>query len=106
MKDHRISLSSTRPDPNNPNWTTPRTYGVWELPAGSTGHRYRYGNNPVRKHELEREHGGGKLIELYLLRDAAKSHARKLNTQKNPYKHVPYRSFKSLVQALVARINN
>ena len=79
MNKHEISSDEIRPDPNNPNWTIPRTYGVWELRATSTGNRYRYGNYPVRGVELASEHGTAKLIFLYTNRAAAKSYADSLN---------------------------
>lgn len=79
MGDQSISPDHTRPDPDNSNWTIPRTYGVWELKPGSDGARYRYGNNPVRGVELARDYGSATLIALYTTRLAAKSHADALN---------------------------
>ena len=79
MSDYKITPSNTRADPSNPNWTKPRTFGVWELPPGSGGKRYRFGNYPVRGKELVHEYGAAKLIELYTSRLAARSHAAKLN---------------------------
>ena len=79
MRDQSISPAATRPDPHNPDWTIPRTYGVWELPVGTGGERYRYGDYPVRGHELMREYGSAVLIALYITRQAAKSHADELN---------------------------
>ena len=38
--------------PTHPNWTMPKSWGVWELPEGSNGKRYRYGNNPAKGAEL------------------------------------------------------
>ncbi len=79
MTKHEISPNKIRPDPTNPKWTIPRTYGVWELSASSTGSKYRYGNYPVRGVELESEHGAAKLVSLYTNRAAAKSHADSFN---------------------------
>lgn len=79
MNNYEISPDETRTDPTNPKWTVPRTYGVWELRASSTGNRFRYGNYPVRGVELESEYGAAKLVSLYTNRAAAKSHADSLN---------------------------
>ena len=76
---YEISPKRTRPDPNNPGWTIPRTWGVWDIGAKSGGKRYRFGNNPVRGDELKRECGRAQLVALYTRRDAAKSHADRLN---------------------------
>jgi hypothetical protein len=62
MNSKEISPNQVRRDPKNPNWTIPRTYGVWELPDGSGGKRYRYGNYPVRGTELERDYKAAKLL--------------------------------------------
>jgi hypothetical protein len=74
-----ISLERTRPDPNTPGKTIPRSFGVWDLGPRSTGKRYRYGNNPVRGNELLREFGRARLIGLFTNRAAAKSMADSLN---------------------------
>ena len=74
-----ISPELVRPDPNNPSWTIPKTWGVWDVGSNSCGNRYRYGNNPVRGGELQREFGRAQLIALYSNREAAKSYAASLN---------------------------
>ena len=74
-----ISPNRTRPDPNNPGKTIPKTFGVWDIGAESTGRRYRYGNNPVRANELARDYGQARLIGLFTNRAAAKSMADSLN---------------------------
>lgn len=74
-----VSPDSIRSDPNNPNWTIPRTYGVWELSANINSKRYRYGNYPVRGKELEQEFIKAKLVALYASRNHAKEHADELN---------------------------
>ena len=79
MSDYSVSPANTRPDPGNSDWTIPRTFGVWQLPNGATGKRNRFGNNPVRGVELEREFGSAALIALYTNRQSAKSHADELN---------------------------
>ena len=76
---YEISPDRTRPDPNNPNKTIPRSYGVWDIGAKTSGKRYRYGNNPVRGVELVREYGQAKLIALFTSRAAAKSWADSSN---------------------------
>ena len=74
-----ISPDRTRPDPSSPGKTIPRTYGVWDIGSGSSGRRYRYGNNPVRGTELARDCGRAKLVALYRTRAVAKSQADSLN---------------------------
>jgi len=56
--------------------TSPRTWGVYELPesAGAT-RRFRFGNHPVRMHELEREFDGCALVYLFLSRSDAREAA-------------------------------
>ena len=79
MKEFQIQPESVRNDPNNPGLTTPRTFGVWELPEGASEKTYRIGNNPVRGNELNREYGKAKLVALYTSRDQAIEHAHDLN---------------------------
>ena len=76
---YETSPSRTRPDPNHPGRTIPRTWGVWDIGSKTGGKRYRFGNNPVRGDELKREHGRALLVELYTKRDAAKSSADSRN---------------------------
>ncbi len=75
-----LSKNDLRPDPNNHNWTIPRSYGVWVVPSNGKSKRFRFGNNPVRKWELEREFNEceqvGPLLES---REAAKTKANSLN---------------------------
>ena len=80
MNKFEISPDKLRPDPNNLNWTIPKTYGVWELPQDSSGKRYRFGNYPVRGKELEREHKNAELIALYTTRNQAMEYAHDLNS--------------------------
>ena len=79
MNKGQVERSDLKPHPSNPNWTLPKSYGVWELPKGLAVKRYRFGNNPVREYELVREYGAVQLIALYLHRDSAKCHADELN---------------------------
>jgi hypothetical protein len=53
--------------------TSPRSFGVYQLPqTAKATRRFRFGNHPVRQHELEREFGSCKLVYLFLSRaDAA-----------------------------------
>jgi hypothetical protein len=46
-------------------YTLPRSWGVYELPEGAAGKRFRTGNHPVRLEELTREHGTG--VNVYAL---------------------------------------
>lgn len=80
MASQQVSKSELRAHPSNPNWTMPKSWGVWELPAEALGKRFRYGNFPVRGIELEREFGQVKRLALYTSRVAAKTHALELNT--------------------------
>ena len=77
---HEVKPSDLRPHPSQYGWTTPRSWGVWELPVDASGKRYRYGNNPIRGQELENEFGRVRLVALYTQRDAAKEHADALNS--------------------------
>ena len=53
-------------------YTSPRTYGVYQL-KGNKGHgrEFRYGNHPIRKHELVREFGSATVVALFLSRSDA-----------------------------------
>ncbi len=68
-----ISENLIRIDPKNKNYTTPRSYGVYEIPLTTNGKRYRFGNHPVRENELIREFESVKRIGLFLNRDDAKA---------------------------------
>lgn len=72
-----ISPRDVRPDGPR---TIPRSFGVYELLASTSGtRRFRYGNHPVRLHELEREFGSCKLLYLFLQRADAVAMASALN---------------------------
>ena len=79
MKEFEILPEDVRLDPNNPNLTIPKTYGVWCLPQKSTGNRYRFGNYPVRGKELARDYRKAELVALYTSRNQAKECANSLN---------------------------
>jgi hypothetical protein len=79
MRTREISSANVRPDPSNSRLTIPQTFGVWEVPVGTGGKRYRYGNNPIRGAELTRECGAATRIALYTDRRAAKSRADEMN---------------------------
>lgn len=60
--------------------TSPRTFGVYELPPmASTTSRFRFGNHPVRQRELEAEFGAVKRIYLFLSREDARTVSGLLN---------------------------
>ena len=59
-------------------YTNPRTWGVYEVPAKSTT-RFRFGNHPVRQQELVREFGTAKLIGLFESRSIARQLSALLN---------------------------
>ncbi|MFT4255964.1 MAG: hypothetical protein QM599_03255 [Pseudoxanthomonas sp.] len=66
----------------NSRYTSPRSYGVYELPVSAKATRlYRFGNHPVRQQELEREFGSCLLVNLYPQREAAKAEADALNSK-------------------------
>ena len=79
MNEYEISPADVKPHPNNPSWTMPKTWGVWKLPEGAAGKKYRMGNNPIREKELNIEFGGSHLLVLYTSRIKAKEHADELN---------------------------
>ena len=74
-----ILPADTEADPDKSGLTIPRSFGVWQLPAKTTGKRYRFGNYPIRGKELGRDFGKATLVKLYTSRPAAKAHADKLN---------------------------
>jgi len=82
MKHDQITPSDVQNDPTNPNWTTPRSYGVWKLSPADTGKQYRYGNYPVRERELINEFGSADFIALYLNKSSAIEHVNSLNQLK------------------------
>ncbi len=60
--------------------TSPRSYGVYELPpTAKDTRRYRFGNHPIRQEELIREFGNCKLAYLFPERHYAKTLADILN---------------------------
>ena len=72
-----ISPTTVSPDGT---LTSPRSYGVYELPmAVRATRRYRLGNHPVRQFELDREFGTCKLVYLFLQRSDAVQMAALLN---------------------------
>jgi hypothetical protein len=79
MKEHEVTRKDVKRHPTNPNWTMPKTWGVWKLPAEAIGERYRMGNNPLVEKELTKKFGGCGLITLYTSRAKARAHADELN---------------------------
>ena len=73
---HAIAPCEVRPDGT---LTSPRSFGVFELPPASGTRRFRLGNYPIRMHELEREYGSCKLLYLFLQRPDALAMASELN---------------------------
>lgn len=74
-----ISENSVSPDSNNKNYTSPRTYGVYEVKTNNTK-KYRFGNHPVRENELFREFGKVERLGIFLNRDDAKELSDLLNS--------------------------
>ena len=63
-------------DPENRNWTKPRTYGTFSIPdefVSGRKKKYRCGNYPVRMKELKRQYGSVEFIALFENRDDAKA---------------------------------
>ena len=63
------------------NYTDPKTWGVYRLPAdnGNTGMTYRLGNHPVRHLELVRDYGRAELVLLFTARETALDLRDRLN---------------------------
>ena len=62
------------------NYTIPRSFGVYHIAAdGNVGHRYRFGNHPVRMNELLRDFGDCESVALFIDRNDAKQLAIELN---------------------------
>ena len=60
--------------------TSPRSYGVYLLPAShGSSRRYRLGNHPVRQRELQQEYGNAELLHLFRSRQDAVTVADALN---------------------------
>ena len=74
---HAIPPNSVRSDGS---LTSPRTYGVFEIPSTSqVTRKYRFGNFPVRQAELTRDYGSCKILYLFTERSTAQSVADLLN---------------------------
>jgi hypothetical protein len=76
-----LNRAIVRRDGHNPNYTVPRTFGVYEIHGRKRGasRRFRFGNHPVRKIELEREFGRVSTLALFESRDDAKSYSDHCN---------------------------
>jgi hypothetical protein len=60
-------------------YTSPRTWGVYQVKRLPDSKRFRFGNHPVRQQELIRQYGEVRLVELYKARIDAKEAAYLLN---------------------------
>ncbi len=78
-EDSQLSEKDLKKHPENPNWTMPKSFGVWELPDGAKGKKFRWGNYPGKGLELDREFGSNKRVALYASRKHAKARAEELN---------------------------
>lgn len=74
ISDKTVSINH-----QNKNYTTPRTYGVYEILATNDSKRFRFGNHPVRENELIREFENIKRIALFLERENAQALTSLLN---------------------------
>lgn len=64
-------------------YTSPKSWGVYEIEPRSTAarKRFRFGNHPVRQHELEREFGVVRNVALFTARSLAVELASVLNAR-------------------------
>ena len=72
----KVDPKHYKADPDNRNWTTPKTYGTFSIPdefVNGRKKKYRFGNYPVRMKELKRYYGSVKFIALFENRDDAKA---------------------------------
>jgi hypothetical protein len=61
-------------------FTSPKTWGVYEVECLLEGKRFRFGNHPVRQRELSRQYGEARPVgKLYEVRIHAKEAADLLN---------------------------
>jgi hypothetical protein len=61
-------------------YTSPRTWGVYQVECLPEGKRFRFGNHPVRQQELIRQYGEAQRVgRLYEARIDAKEAAYRLN---------------------------
>ncbi|GGK58460.1 hypothetical protein [Amphritea balenae] len=67
--------------PSSTYYTSPKTYGVYEISSNSSSKRYRYGNHPVRLNELIKEFGKASCIALFYEREQAEQLARHYNAK-------------------------
>jgi hypothetical protein len=74
-----IAEKTIQIDPNNKNYTSPRTYGVYEILETTDAKRFRFGNHPVREKEVTREFESVKRVAIFLEREDAKALADFLN---------------------------
>jgi len=84
LKASAVDPSLLRPDPQNPNYTIPRAWGVYEIidtNSLATGKRFRKGNHPIRHKELLLEFGPVNLVALFTQESMAVDLALLLNTQ-------------------------
>ncbi len=79
MQNDLLEPSQLKPHPDNIYWTMPKSWGVWKLPPGAGGKKYRYGINPIRGMELEKEYGRASLMALYSSQVSARLRAVELN---------------------------
>lgn len=64
-------------------YTDPKTWGVYEVSPSqraSSTRRFRFGNHPIRQHELVSEFSDANLVALFLERAFAEELAHLLNS--------------------------
>jgi hypothetical protein len=74
-------------------YTSPRTYGVYAVinrlnhHQSNHGKKFRFGNHPIRQHELIKQYGTAEIQAVFLERHQAKIFADRLNQYgSNPLK--------------------
>ncbi len=55
LLEKSITENSVSKDSSNKNYTSPRTYGVYEILKTNDSRTYRFGNHPVQENELIHE---------------------------------------------------
>jgi hypothetical protein len=81
---YEVDINAVKPDSEDPNYTDPLTYGVYHITSikkSASTKSFRFGNYPVRLHELHRDFDSVKLIALYTNRDIAIQHAKYANKE-------------------------
>ncbi len=77
-----VDPDMVRTSSSSRSYTSPHTWGVYEInevSCGPSGTRFRKGNHPIRRNELEREFGRVILVALFTEEAIAIELASRLN---------------------------